>query len=98
MTKAMKTGPTISAMDLTPARAIVRAATPNSRLAANDLARGVLRGVAAACFMRFFSCSGRADGSDCSRGIRHRVMSRPWAVSAQMTKMSTAMINVDQNG
>ena len=98
MTKAMKTGPTMSAMDLTPARAIVRAAIPNSKLAANDLARGPLRGVRGGMLHGILLSPAVPDGSNCSRERRHRVMSRPWAVSAQMMKMSTAMMSIDQNG
>ena len=92
MTSAMKTGPTISAMDLTPARAIVRAATPKSRRRGEDPGRraapggrgGVLHGVLLSRPWRSVRMA--------HERMRHRVMSRPWAVSAQMTKMSTAMM------
>ena len=94
MTRARKTGPMMSAMDLIPARAIVKAAAPNRSVSANGRARSWTSGADGGVFSICCSCRRRYDGP----AAGHLVMSRPWAVRAQMTKTSRAMIVIDQNG
>ena len=98
MTRARKTGPTMSAMDLTPARAMVSAATP-SRSVSGERSCPPGRRVPwlAACFMLLL-LSRRAGTTRSLDVVGHLVTSRPWAARAQMMKTSRAMIAIDQNG